>query len=719
MKKTLVTLVAGALSGIVFAAVEWEAPIEYSQAGLPFADGVQGVLVWGATNVLKVTVGRADLWDHRGGYEWTTEQTYKNIKDCLQRGDTGGLGRLFDKKVAPGEVRNPYMLPLGHCEFDLGAWQLEGGSLDPFTGTGTLRLVDGAKRAEIRMALADGRFAIEWPAGLEPAGRAICAWNSPAVRRPLEAVGFAAPKTWGDAKAAGFEWAIPGDPTVSLAFATGAGRTVLSSVRGGRAAPALKGAEGLIAAAERKWADWWRDAARVSVPDPVIQEIYDYNFYRFGAMTDPSGVPAPLQGPWYEENKLPPWNGDYHFNINIQECYWAAYLGNKPRHLLPLFRMVKGWWPRLKDNARKYCGVEDGFMLPHSVDDRGNCIGGFWSGTIDHGSTAWLAQMMFRYVDVTGDLEFLRTDAYPFMKGAMKVYRAMMEEYHGRLSIAATTSPEWWGMGLPDDGWGRDASFQLAACHRLCRDLVRAAEMLGEKPDPMWLEVEKRLPQYSVARQTSCVRKTNEEIGVFDGFRLAESHRHHSHMAGLVPFDTIDFEADETTRNVVRETYITWVQLGPGLWSGWSMPWAAMLQARIGMGDMAALTLRTWNDVFTNPGHGSRHNGWFPGFSMMKGIFTQNGEGGGEIMQMDGAACVPAAVQEMLCHERQGVVRLFAGAPSKWKKVSFRNFLVGGGFLVSAARENGVVTLDVKATRPGTFRWQDPATGEIRTREFK
>lgn len=86
---------------------------------------------------------------------------------------------------------------------------------------------------------------------------------------------------------------------------------------------------------------------------------------------------------------------------------------------------------------------------------------------------------------------------------------------------------------------------------------------------------------------------------------------------------------------------------------------------------------------------------------------------------MDGAACVPAAVQEMLCHERQGVVRLFVGAPAKWKKVSFRNFLVGGGFLVSAKRENGVVTLDVKATRPGTFRWQDPATGEIRTREFK
>jgi hypothetical protein len=445
---------------------------------------------------------------------------------------------------------------------------------------------------------------------------------------------------------------------------------------------------------------------------------YNYGRYLLICSTREGSLPPNLQGLWANTYQTP-WNGDYHFNINIQMCYWPAFHGNKLENLKPLFKMMKSWWPILQDNARKFCKIEDGFMLPHSVDDRCTLIGGYWLGTIDHGCTAWMAHLMFRYVQYSGDIEFLKSYAYPFMKGAMNVYRAIMEEYKGRLSIAATNSPEWWGDGPPDDAWGRDASFQLAACHRLCSDLIAAAELLGEKPSPMWLDVKKRLPQYSVAPQTSCVRHTAEEIGLFDGKRLPESHRHHSHMAGIVPFDTIDFECDEKTKNHVKETYTTWIQHGPGLWAGWSMPWASMLQTRIGMSDMAVYTLKTWKKFFNNPGHGSRHNPYYSGFSLIgKHPFDASGEGNGEIMQMDGAAASVAAIQELLCHERGGIVRLFVGAPKEWKSVSFENILVAGGFLVSAKRDNGVVTLDVRSTRAGVFRWQDPLTGEIRQKRF-
>ena len=696
-----------ALIPVLLAMVGWEFPVGYSQAGLPFADGRTGFLVWGGTNTLNVTVSRADLWDHRGGYEWTTNQTYANIRDLLQSRNPKGLEDLFRKEVGPGEVRNPYMLPLGMVRFDLGDWNLLTGSLDSKTGVGELALVRGDAKASVRVALTDGTLVLDWPEGVEPKGRTISSFDLPLVRKPLEKVGFQSAAFYGDAVAGGFEWAIPGDSAAALAFETKGGASFVASARGGRAKPSTGEARAMIGRSTEKWREWWHTAAKVSVPDPAIQEIYDYGMYRFGAMTDPVGVPAPLQGPWYEECKLPPWNGDYHFNINVEMCYWPAFHGNKLGHLKPLFRMVKGWWPILRENARKFCGVEDGFMLPHSVDDRGTLIGGFWSGTIDHGCTAWMAQLMFRYVRCSGDLDFLRSDAYPFMKGAIKVYRAMMEERDGRLSIAATTSPEWWGDGLPDDGWGRDASFQLAACHRLCRDLIRAAGMLGEKPDPMWKDVESRLPQYAVAKQTSCVRRSDCEIGLFAGKRLPESHRHHSHMAGLVPFDTIDFEADAETHDLVEETYTTWIQHGKGLWSGWSMPWAAMLYAHIGAADAAALTLKEWKTVFNNPGHGSRHNPYFPGFSLIwKHPFGSVGEGEDEVMQMDGAAASVAAVLYMLCHERNGIVRLFAGAPAEWKEVSFENILTDGGFLVSATRKDGRITrLEVKAMCEGTFRY--------------
>ena len=122
----------------VLAAVGWEFSVGYSQAGLPFADGRTGFLVWGGTNTLNVTVSRADLWDHRGGYEWTTNQTYANIRDLLQSRNPKGLEDLFRKEVGPGEVRNPYMLPLGMVRFDLGDWNLLTGSLDSKTGVGEL-----------------------------------------------------------------------------------------------------------------------------------------------------------------------------------------------------------------------------------------------------------------------------------------------------------------------------------------------------------------------------------------------------------------------------------------------------------------------------------------------------------------------------------------------------------------------------------------------------
>ena len=38
------------------------------------------------------------------------------------------------------------------------------------------------------------------------------------------------------------------------------------------------------------WAKFWAEGARVNVPDLVIQRIYDYGIYRFGAMTDPDGA---------------------------------------------------------------------------------------------------------------------------------------------------------------------------------------------------------------------------------------------------------------------------------------------------------------------------------------------------------------------------------------------------------------------------------------------
>ena len=678
-----VLLAAGVASATT---VTWEFPRMGScHEGIPFADGKTGVLVWGGGDTVNLTVGRGDLWDHRGGYPWTDGQSYTNIIALVGKGDAAALKSLFSVPVPKGwnpdgnpftDRYNPYMLPLGRVTVRMPGVVLARGELDTATGLGRLILADG-REIGLAMSKAQGVFAMKMPEELDYFPFVRPATDFPIYEQKLKGRGFKRAK---QTSSLAFTWELPADKPVSLECENCPlrGRTLYVWTNRGEPSPRLclqsMGFAGIAGSSEAHWREFWQEGARITVPDPEVQEIFDFGMYKFGSMTDPDGFPAGLQGQWLEDDRLVPWNGDYHFNINVQECYSPAYRGGHFRNLMPLFRMVLSWRPLLRDNAKKFIGIDDGYVLPHSVDDRGVCIGGFWAGTIDHASTAWVASMMYRYVRYSGDVAFLRDSAYDFMRGAMNVYRAMMEERDGRLSIPIGPSPEWGGSDVKRCV-GRDPSFQLAAAHRLARDLIDAAKRLGEMPDPMWADVEKRLPQYT---------KGSGGFQLFEGQPFVESHRHHSHMAGLYPFDTIAF-ADKAAANDAQATYRTWVRMGTGLWSGWCVPWAAILHTHMGNAAAAVHTLHAWKTFYNNPGHGSLHDAFLQGFSVMMGRPT--------IMQMDGQCAAATAVMELMAHEVNGEVRFFAGCPEAWKDVSFENLALSDGRRVSGRRLNGVVTI--------------------------
>ena len=671
------------------ATVAWEFPRTGScHEGIPFADGRTGVLVWGGGDTVNLTVGRGDLWDHRGGYPWTEAQSYTNIVALVGKGDAAALKSLFSVPVPKGwnpdgnpftDRYNPYMLPLGRVVVRIPGVELKRGELDTSTGLGKLVLADG-REIGLAMSRDEHVFAMKMPDGLDYFPFVKPATDFPIYEEKLKGRGFQRAKR---TSSLAFTWELPADKPVSLECENcplrQEGSTLYVWTSRGEPSPRLRlrsmGFAGIAGSSVAHWRDFWQEGARIAVPDPEVQELFDFGMYKFGSMTDPDGFPAGLQGQWLEDDRLVPWNGDYHFNINVQECYSPAYRSGHFRNLMPLFRMVLSWRPLLRDNAKKFVGIADGYVLPHSVDDRGVCIGGFWAGTIDHASTAWVASMMYRYVRYSGDVAFLKDGAYDFMKGAMNVYRAMMEEKDGRLSIPIGPSPEW-GDSDVRKCVGRDPSFQLAAAHRLARDLVSAAERLGETPDPMWLDIEKRLPPYT---------KGPGGFQLFEGQPFVESHRHHSHMAGLYPFDTMDL-ADKTVVEDVKETYRTWVLKGTGLWSGWCVPWAAILHTHVGQPDAAVQTLRAWKAFYNNPGHGSLHDAFNEGFSIMSERKT--------IMQMDGACAAVTAVMELMAHETNGKVEFFKGCPANWRDVSFENLALSDGTRVSGRRVDGRVVLN-------------------------
>jgi alpha-L-fucosidase 2 len=672
-------------------------PLEEVYDGTMLGNGSLGVFVWGRDQTLIVTTGSAETWDHRGGMSWTKKQNYKDIRQALIDNNPQKLKEIFatDTENTPGMPSRPSLIPIGRVEI----------TLQP--SCKLLRTELNLANADLKVIYQNGYNTEEAHVRLDMTqkGEVVVLCDHIEAVKPipafdltngaLEKISFKKPQIVQRNQWNGFIQEMPADDPYALFAKQKQNQLNITFIRD-------KSPDDIINALDNKkplfydqirkannawWTSLWNKVPSVKIDSPVLEQIYHEGIFKFASMTTADGYPAGLQGPWIEDHALPPWSGDYHFNINVQMCYWPAYRSGLFDNLMPLFKMVLGWKPQLAKNAKYFIGIDDGYMLPHAVDDCCTCMGAFWTGTIDHACTAWIAQMMFDYVRHTGDLDFLKDEVFDFMKGAMKVFQAMLEEKEdGTLSLPVSVSPEYRGAEM--NAWGANASFQLAAIHRLAINLVQAAEMLQLEPEQEWIEIQKKLPVASLEPKQGA-----SEIALWDGLLLEHSHRHHSHLAGICPFDVIDPE-DPKWRQIVNLTIRRWIARGMGEWSGWCMPWAAMIHNRLNNGQMAEVILEIWRRCFTNPGGGTRHDTAFPGLSLI-------GFGGGRnLIQLDAMMGAVTAVQDMLLHERQGTIHVLPGASKLWRFVSFNNMPAPGGFLISAKKHiNQPTEITVKATR--------------------
>lgn len=695
----------------------WVFPLTRPHAGIPLGNGRQGLLVWGG-ELLHVTVGRAGFWDHRGGSDVLSRVTYGEVRRLLEGGDEGGLRALF-RGAGGGEGKplRPQHMNCGRIDvrFRRGL-RLVYGRLNLRTGVARIEWSDGGtRRGEIvvRQAMDEDVAWIE----LGECER----WVVEVVARPawefcgeaMAARGCTAPRVWRERGGGGFCQTVPEGSACALAWRRREGKLVLATALGGGDEAEWRARERAaswpLSKTERNTARWWREYAasvpRVELPDGTLQGIYDYGVYKQACVTTPGGVAATLQGPFMEEYQLPPWSNDYHFNINLQMMYWPCLATNRLEHLGPLWEMVRGWLPKLAEYGEKFFGVRGALMLPHAVDDRCEVVGTFWPGTIDHACTAWVAYLAWLHYRYSMDEGILREIAWPLLRGAFEGFYAMLEEREedGRrvFSLPVSVSPEYNGAKLT--AWGRNASFQLAALHRLVRILPRVAAVLGEAVDPRWKAVAEGLPLYTRGPLVveGQVQEGKEVIALWEGQVLEYSHRHHSHLAGLYPFATVDPFAREHQR-IVAHSLWQWSMQGAGQWTGWSVPWAATICARCGLVDAAVAWLHWWHEVYVNYGGGTTHNadcagcvGWDDG-SLWQPDFKKPADYR-EVMQLDAGFGAITAITELLVQCWDESVRVLPRVPSRWHECEFDGIRTEGAFLVGATVE-GYEVREVRVT---------------------
>jgi hypothetical protein len=711
-------------------------PLSRPEVGMLLANGTIGAMIWGQDNVLRITLNRSDFWLHRGGLALSPDATYRNIREYIRTNDTAKLEALFETiKTGPqgaGPLR-PTLLPLGRIDLAFSRDTVfKNGYVHLKNGKVVIDIADGHGTYQVscHISMEKPLINIHFPAARDgrnmPKTTCVTAWEYASAR--LESLGLERPVMIEEAGFCGWVQKRPGDQPICVG-ATSDKNDVYIALRYSDSPDNAKervrtilekakknGSDPLRTAGALFWANHWRWVPHIEIPNETLSFLYYFGTYIFASLTTTTGVVPTAHGPWIDEKGEVPYVGSFRGFINLRMLYWPAFRTNLMRHCKDLFTMVESWKEKMQANARQVFGIDDGVLLPCTVDDRCTRLGGTWGDSVNPGNACVIAELMYRQYLYTQDIEFLRTTAYPFMVAAMRVYEAVLEKTDGAWSLPLSVSPVLRGaMGTIT---GKNANFQLACIHFLCESLQASAAVLGEEPKPLWREIGATLPKFALCEARDNYGRLQKELGIFEGVPLDESDALHSHLAGLCPFDTLDLD-DGDLLKILEETVETWVCQGMGAWNTTSLPWASMIHTRLKNADMAELILEIWERVFMNEGDAAVRDPLFMGFST-RGTPESAVAGMNEVLHLDALMGTTAAIMEMLLCTRRGVNYLFSGTPQHWKNVSFDNIRTEGAFEVGATRRNGrVIRVSVKANSPGLFRLSNPWSGKVAVQRAK
>ncbi len=185
-----------------------------------------------------------------------------------------------------------------------------------------------------------------------------------------------------------------------------------------------------------------------SAGDPaLVALLFQYGRYLLISSSRSPGQPANLQGLWNDSNN-PPWDSKYTVNINTEMNYWPAEVANLSECHQPLFDALKEIAESGAVTAKEHYNAR-GWVLHHNFD--------LWRGTApinasNHGiwqtGGAWLSLHLWEHYRFTPDENFLRTTAYPLMRGAALFFvdSLVRDPRHGWLITGPSNSPEHGGL---------------------------------------------------------------------------------------------------------------------------------------------------------------------------------------------------------------------------------------------------------------------------------
>ena len=419
----------------------------------------------------------------------------------------------------------------------------------------------------------------------------------------------------------------------------------------------------------------------------------DALFFQYGryltiaSSRENSPLPIALQG-FFNDNKAcnMGWTNDYHLEINTEQNYWAANVGNLAECNAPLFTYIKDLAHHGAKTAEVVYGCK-GWTAHTTANVWGYTAA---SSTIIWGlfpmGGSWIASHLWTQYEFTQDKQYLAETAYPLLKGNAQFILDFLakDPKSGYLMTGPSISPENW---FRTAGGEEMVASMMPACDRelayeILSNCVQASEILNtdrEFADSLRTAIA-QLPPIQL-RANGAIREW------FEDFEEAHpNHRHTSHLLALYPFSQITLEKTPELAEAARKTIEN--RLSAENWEDteWSRANMICMYARLKDAQEA------YKSVQLLQGKLSREN-------LM--TVSPGGIAGaeGDIYSFDGNPAGTAGMAEMLVQNHEGYVEFLPCLPVEWKDGSFKGLCLKGGAEATAEWTNAVINkASLKAT---------------------
>ena len=429
----------------------------------------------------------------------------------------------------------------------------------------------------------------------------------------------------------------------------------------------------------------------------------DALFFQYGryltiaSSRENSPLPIALQG-FFNDNKAcnMGWTNDYHLDINTEQNYWAANVGNLAECNAPLFTYIKDLAHHGAKTAEVVYGCKG--WTAHTTAN----VWGYTpaSSTIIWGlfpmASSWIASHLWTQYEFTQDKQYLAETAYPLLKGNAQFILDFLakDPKSGYLMTGPSISPENW---FRTAGGEEMVASMMPTCDRelayeILSNCVRASEILDtdrEFADSLRTAIAQRPPIQ--LRANGAIREW------FEDFEEAHpNHRHTSHLLALYPFSQITLEKTPELAEAARKTIEN--RLSAENWEDteWSRANMICMYARLKDAQEA------YKSVQLLQGKLSREN-------LM--TVSPGGIAGaeGDIYSFDGNPAGTAGMAEMLIQNHEGYVEFLPCLPVEWKDGSFKGLCLKGGAEATAEWTNAVINkASLKATADQVLKVKIP-----------